>query len=194
MDTSFRRRFLISASGLIIALAGLGRFLNFIEKRSGVALPDPLLQQFRPLDMTWLIFLIIYVCLIIALIHLAREPHQLMLTLHAYILLVAVRIVSMFAVPFDPPPLLIPLTDPFVEFMSSGTLTRDLFFSGHTSTLFLLFLTARGRGLRIFFLICTSVVGVSVLIQHVHYSIDVLAAPFYSYTCYRLSTVLNQTG
>jgi hypothetical protein len=114
-----------------------------------------------------------------------------MLAMQAYILLASLRMLSMYLLPLDPPPLLIPLTDPFVESLSSGTLTRDLFFSGHTSTLFLLFLTASGRNLRRFFLFCTIMVAICVLIQHVHYTIDVVAAPFYSYASYRIVAILT---
>ena len=56
---------------------------------------------------------------------------------------------------------------------------RDLFFSGHTATMTLLALAGRGRwrwvlgGL-------TVAVGLLVLVQRVHYSYDVLAAPFFA--------------
>ena len=47
----------------------------------------------------------------------------------------------MYSLPFNPPPEMIPLNDPFVQFFGSGKLlTKDFFFSGHTATLFLLFL------------------------------------------------------
>ena len=191
-DNADRRRFLSTLAGLVIVVYSLSCFLDFIEARSGVVLSDPLLQLFTPVDVTWLTFLIIYISVIIAVIFLALEPHRLIVALQAYMLMVIVRMLSMYVVPFDPSPLLIPLTDPFVESLSSGTLTRDLFFSGHTSTLFLLFLTANSKQLRVFFLLSTMMVGICVLLQHVHYTIDVLAAPFYSYTCYRLSILINR--
>jgi len=47
----------------------------------------------------------------------------------------------MYSAPLDAPERLILLNDPFVQFIGSGeALTKDLFFSGHTATLFLLFL------------------------------------------------------
>ena len=187
---NFRFRFSITAAGLLMAAYILGAFLDYIETRSGAVIKDPLLGIFQPVDLTWLTFLIIYLSVIVALISLAREPERLMLAMQAYILLASLRMLSMYLLPLDPPPLLIPLTDPFVESLSSGTLTRDLFFSGHTSTLFLLFLTASGRNLRRFFLLCTIMVAICVLIQHVHYTIDVVAAPFYSYTSYRIVAIL----
>ena len=173
-------------------ITGLSGFLDFIERRSGVILTDPVLALFTPVDVTWMTFLVIYLSVILAIIFLSQEPRRLMVAMQAYILMILMRILSMYLVPLDPPPLLIPLADPFVESLSSGTLTRDLFFSGHTSTLFLFYLTAEGKLLRRMFLIFTLLVGFCVLIQHVHYTIDVIAAPFYSYTCYRLSMLINR--
>jgi len=191
-DKTFRRRFIFTVAGMVLLVYGFSHFLDFIEGRPGVVLADPLLQTFAPIDVTWLTFLVIYISVIIALLFLALEPRRLMVAMQAYMLMVTARALSMYFVPLDPSPQLIPLADPFVESLSSGTLTRDLFFSGHTSTLFLLFLTANSRRLRVFFLIGTVIVGFCVIIQHVHYTFDVVAAPFYSYTCYRLSILLNR--
>jgi membrane-associated phospholipid phosphatase len=114
---------------------------------------------------------------------------MLLVALQGYTLMVSVRILMMWSVPLEPPRGLLPLVDPFVQLFGSGTVpTKDLFFSGHTSTLFLLFLTARGRWLRLAFLLCTITVAVAVLLQHVHYSIDVFVAPFVAYGCYRVAS------
>ena len=177
---------------MILVIPGLSAFLDFIERRSGVILADPVLQLFTPVDVTWMTFLLIYLSVILAIIFLSREPRRLMVAMQAYIIMILMRMLSMYLIPLDPPPLLIPLADPFVESLSSGTLTRDLFFSGHTATLFLFYLTASHQLLRRIFLLFTILVGICVLIQHVHYTIDVVAAPFYSYTCYRLSVLINR--
>ncbi|MGB2958557.1 MAG: phosphatase PAP2-related protein, partial [Bacteroidota bacterium] len=107
--------------------------------------------------------------------------------LQSYVVMVGIRMVAMSLVPLEPPPTMISLTDPTVEYLGTGTLlTKDLFFSGHTSTLFLLFLSAQIRWQKGMFLVCFVVVAVCVLIQHVHYTIDVFAAPFFAYGAYRL--------
>ena len=168
-----------------------GKFLDYIELRPGSILEDPLLNLFAPIEVTWFTFGIIYVSVIMVLFHLSWQPIQLLTTFQAYIFIAISRILSMYLIPLDPPPLLIPLEDPFVQSVSNSVLTRDLFFSGHTSTLFLLFLSSTGRKMQLFFLVCTVLVGMLVLVQHVHYSIDVVAAPFYAYTCYKLSSFLT---
>lgn len=78
------------------------------------------------------------------------------------------------------------MKDPFVQLFDTGVvLTKDLFFSGHVATLFLLLLTARHRVPRAAFLLATVVVGAGLIWQHVHYTIDVLTAPFIIFACYR---------
>ena len=175
----------------IILILVYGRFLDFIEGRPGSVLADPFLNSFSPLEVTWFTFGIIYISVILTLIRLSFQPSQLLITFQAYILIAMARMASMYLTPLDPPLLLIPLEDPFVQSVSSGVLTRDLFFSGHTSTMFLLYLSCTNRRMKYFFLIGTILVGLLVLIQHVHYSIDVVAAPFYAFTCYKISSYLT---
>lgn len=187
----FRIYFIITLVVFFIIIFVYGSFLDYIEARPGIILTDPVLYLFSPLDVTWYTFSIIYLSVVVALVHLSWQPHQLLITFQAYSFIALARMASMYLTPLDPPPLLIPLEDPFVQSLSTGVLTRDLFFSGHTSTLFLLYLSSTGRNMKIFFLICTILVGLLVLWQHVHYSIDVLAAPFYAYSCYKVSSFLT---
>ncbi|MFZ2325207.1 MAG: phosphatase PAP2-related protein [Ignavibacteriaceae bacterium] len=172
---------------LSIVISALTNFLNFVEVRKGVALPDPILNLFKPVDLTWLIFALIYVSLIAGIISLAKNPKRLLFTVQLYTLMVAVRIVAMYLLPLEPPVKMIVLNDPFVEYFGTGqTLTKDLFFSGHTATLFILYLVSENKMMKIVFLISTIAVAISVLLQHVHYSIDVFAAVFFTYACYKL--------
>jgi len=171
---------------LAAILATLTNFLNYIEKRQGVVLPDPILYLFEPLNFTWIIFALIYVSLIVGVATLFNNPKRLLFAVQLYTLMVAVRIVAMYLLPLDPPAKMITLNDPFVQFFGTGqTLTKDLFFSGHTATLFILFLVSENKRIKTVFLISTIAVGALVLLQHVHYSIDVFAAIFFTYACYK---------
>ncbi len=181
-NRKFRVEFVITFLLLIFILRTLASFLNFVEARDGVTLNDPLLNLFEPIDLTWLTFGLIYVSLFTALYFFIKKPALLITALQSYILLIAFRIIAMYFLPLNPPNKMISLSDPFVEFFGTGQLlTKDLFFSGHTATLFLLFLLAEKKQLKVFFLVSTIIVAVSVLSQHVHYSIDVFAAPFFAY-------------
>jgi hypothetical protein len=64
---------------------------------------------------------------------------------------------------------------------------NDLFFSGHTAAPFLAFLIFRETTFRYFFLISSFIMGATVLLMHVHYSIDVFSAYFITYTIYVVS-------
>lgn len=194
-----QRRFRLQAAlafpALALALAALSRFVGWVERRPGATLSDPVLALVRPRDVTWLTFAVIYAGLAAGLVLLLGRPRRLVAAAQAYVLMVALRVLAMWAVPLDPPPGLIPLRDPLVELFSTGrTLTRDLFFSGHTATLFLLALAAPGRPSRAFFLGCTAAVAGCLLLQHVHYAVDVLAAPLAALASWRAAIRLWPDG
>lgn len=185
--SKFRIQFFLTIFFLLLALFVYRKFLDFAEARPGVVIPDPILNLYNPIDLTWLIFGLIYLCLIIGVFVLAKKPDKLLLAFQTYTAVVIVRIIAMYLVPFEAPEKLIVLKDPFVEMFGSGeSLTKDLFFSGHTTTLFMLFLVVESKKLKYVFLISAIVVGVTIVLQHVHYVIDVFAAPFFTYTCYAL--------
>lgn len=67
---------------------------------------------------------------------------------------------------------------------------NDYFFSGHTGLPFLFFLLTPWPPLAITFLVGSIIMGIAVLLMHVHYTIDVLAAPFIVYSIFVLSQIL----
>jgi membrane-associated phospholipid phosphatase len=182
---SLQHQLIFSVIILAVVLFFYSGFLNYIETREGFSFNDPFLSLFNPINLTWLIFISIYLSLLTGIIILIRNPLRLVLALQIYTLLILVRMIAMYSVPFNPPPAMIPLNDPFVQFFGTGNLlTKDLFFSGHTATLFLLYLVIDKKPFKRIFLLLTIVVAVSVLLQHVHYFIDVFAAPFFTFGCY----------
>ncbi len=65
------------------------------------------------------------------------------------------------------------------------------FFSGHTGfPLLMALIFWKKRVLRYLFLTISAVFGISVLLAHVHYSIDVFAAPFMTYSIFKLAEYL----
>jgi hypothetical protein len=189
----FKIRFLITLILLGFVLFSLARFLSVNEHSPGFEFNDPLLNLYPAVNVTWLTFGLIYLGLIIAVGLLAFHPRELIIALQSYTLIASFRLITIFFLPLNAPSGIIPLKDPFIEFFGNGnTLLRDLFFSGHTATMFLFFLTSPSRKLKVIFLICTVLIAICVLAQHVHYSIDVIVAPFISYTCYRIICLINQ--
>jgi len=191
--TKRRKELILTVIFLAVILYIFPNFLTYVEERQGVTLADPILELFNPIDLTWLTFGLIYISLIVAIYSFAAKPEILLIALQSYSLLVIFRMMVMYSAPLDAPERMILLNDPFVQFFGSGkVLTKDLFFSGHTATLFLLFLISDKKYLKIIFLICTVLVGIAVLLQHVHYTIDVLAAPFFAYVSYKIAAFINE--
>jgi len=182
-----RTEFIVTLMLLIVLMLTFSQFLQFIEQRKGVSLPDPLLINFNPMDLTWLTFALIYISLILFLFGNIKDPHKVTIALQSYGLMVVFRIIAMYLTPLESPATLLILDDPFVQFFGKGEiLTKDLFFSGHTGTLFLLSLLSENKILKSIFLTSTLLVGVAVLLQHVHYFIDVFVAPFVAYGAFKI--------
>ena len=138
---------------------------------------DPVFHWFKAVDLNIVIFALIYGSLISGIVYLVRSnPRGLVIALQTYSLTIIVRMAMMYIVPLDPPIGTIDLQDPLVFIIGTGTkITKDLFFSGHTATLF----------------INTLLVAVFVVLQKVHYTVDVMVAPFVAYGAYRFVSFLN---
>ena len=93
--------------------------------------------------------------------------------------------------PFAVWPALLAILNPLkaIGANSAGVyLTKDLFFSGHIATTFLLYLFSRrfGKASRVFLALNLSTLLV-VLLAHLHYSIDIIAGYSITYPVYRAS-------
>ncbi len=186
-SSRFRIQSIVSLAALFLTLGFMARFLSYIEGRPGVTLHDPILSMITPENLTWLIFGLIYTGLAMAILSLSSKPKDFILTVQAYTLMVWIRIIMMSLVPLNAPEGLIVLQDPLVQLVGDGAApTKDLFFSGHTSTMLLLYLVTKTKWLKTTLLAFTLVVAVCVIWQHVHYVIDVAVAPFVSYGAYRM--------
>jgi len=183
-------RFQSALTLLILALLGVSipPFFRYIQSTPGYIINDAILNLLPVQDFSLSIFLLIYSVILLTVINLSTHPILFLKCIQAYCLLVLIRIFCLYMVPLDPERLMIPLDDPFVGrlFYNGTVVTKDLFFSGHVSTMFLFFLAIPFRSLKYFFIVATILVSVFILIQHVHYTIDVLVAPFVSWVSYRV--------
>lgn len=172
---------------LVTTLMFFTHFINAMEARKGVELNDPILKLFYPISLSVFTFSFIYFSIFLGLINFLIEPTQFIFALQVYTLLVIIRIITLYLTPLNAPENMIPLVDPIVKNLGTGQLlTKDLFFSGHTATMFFLFLISRNRKIKIFFFCGFIVIAITVLLQHVHYTIDVVAAPFFTYASYQI--------
>lgn len=172
---------------LLVTIRVCALVMNVIELRKGVSLPDPVLSSFEPMNLRWPIFVVLWGALLGSIYHLSHYPKFLIMSLQAGGLLLVFRTIALALVPLEPMTSIIPLNDPIVVGLGTGkTVVKDLFFSGHTAMIFLCALAARSSRWRILCLASTLAVGLGVILQHVHYSGDVYAAPFFAYASWRI--------
>ncbi|MCD6067870.1 MAG: hypothetical protein K0S33_2696 [Bacteroidetes bacterium] len=195
----FTTKFILSFLLLAALMYFLAWFLNYVEQRQGHVFYDPVLNFFRPRDVSDIIFYTTYGATLIALAYSFGSPYRVLHLCQMYSLLTVFRIITLFLFPLDPPSSIIPLKDAILE----GTVyndvgnVKDLFFSGHTATLFLFFFFTKNIILKWLFFVCALCVAVAVVIQHIHYSYDVLAAPLFAWFACKLvkrHSKLYETG
>ncbi|WP_052732729.1 phosphatase PAP2-related protein [Hymenobacter terrenus] len=178
--------------GLMLVLP---QFYHFIQGRRGQLLPDPLLALLPAYDMSGPIFALLYGSTVATLSFLAPRPQLLLRGLWAYCFLQLLRMATLWLVPLEPPVGLLVLHDPVIDHFFDVTtepIVRDLFFSGHTATMTLLMLVVRGHHWRWAMGLITVAMGTLVLVQRVHYSYDVLAAPLFAWLAYWLAEQVCQ--
>jgi len=184
----FRKKLIIGFALVIIIFAFFPFFFQIIEKRNGIVLNDWILERLVPYDVSIFVFIIIWATTLLILVRSVQEPDILIQLLWAYVFLCILRIISISIVPLDPPAGLLPMIDPISNaFYGKKYITKDLFFSGHTSSIFLNFLCLRKKTDKALALLGAIVAGLLLLIQHVHYTIDVIAAPIFTYLVYLLA-------
>lgn len=184
-ERSFRIKLVSWFVVAILTLTSLTIFFRYIEGRTGLHLNDPVLNALPAKDVSIPIFLLIWTNALLILLTFIKNPGVLLLFLIGYTILTIARMVTITLLPLEPPPGLIALKDPLSNlFYGARFVTKDLFFSGHTSTLLLIFYNLKNRKLKLFSIAATCLVGFLLLLQHVHYTIDIIFAfPFVYVTC-----------
>ena len=184
---SFNRNaavWVITLVALAFVASTLPSFFRFIEARPGNVPPDPVIAHLAPMDLSAPIFVVLYGAILWAVLSIAGKPSVL---LQAYLVLLLLRMISMFTFTLEPPADLIDLVDPVTQlfYPDDRPFRKDLFFSGHTATLALLAFAVPGPRIRAVLWIATFLVGAAVILQHVHWTVDVLAAPFFAWLAWR---------
>jgi hypothetical protein len=182
-NISFRSRLIAGLVLLLIVVVALPFFFHYIEQRQGYILNDTFLNALPASDVSIPIFAMIWSMVLLFIIRSLSNPSLFILYLFGFLFVCLCRILTLTLIPLNPPSDLIELQDPLSNFFygTKDFITKDLFFSGHTATLCLFFFCFQRKWDKVFALICTIAVGLLVLIQHVHYTIDVIVAPVFTY-------------
>lgn len=184
--TFFAGLFLIS-----VILICFPFFFQYIEQRKGAILNDIILTKIPSADVSIIIFGLIWSSAFFMFITAVKNPDVFLLFLLSYVQLCVIRILTIFFFPLEAPQGIITLIDPLSNhFYGVPFITKDLFFSGHTSTLFLMFLCQKNIFVKYYTLVASLCVAALVLVQHIHYTIDVVFAFPFAYICYLSSKKL----
>jgi len=181
-----KKGFLVCLLFSVIWIIGLLIFMRdyfqYIEARKGVVLKDWLVQKLPASNFSTYIFGILYSSVAVGLLYLFTRPLLLLRVLETAAIVFTTRLITMYIVKLDPPEGIIPLVDSVTTHLKCGgkLITKDLFFSGHTASLLILYLAIKNRWLKSFFLLALYVVILMLVWQHVHYTIDILGAIFFT--------------
>ncbi|HEV3414139.1 MAG TPA: phosphatase PAP2 family protein [Puia sp.] len=172
----FRQRLISAIALVVILLSVFPYFFQRIEQRQGILLNDPLLAYLAPHNVSIPLFILIWSLSTLTAIRAVQNPRILLVFLWSFLLLSIFRTLTILLVPLDPPTGLIGLADPLSNFFYGHDrfVTKDLFFSGHTSSMFLLYFCLTNPRDRKIALIVTFLVAFLLLVQHVHYTLDIL--------------------
>ncbi|NEU07823.1 hypothetical protein GZH53_05820 [Flavihumibacter sp. R14] len=188
----FKHKLLLGLGIFISLLNVFPIFYQYIEQRNGMMNHDVFLHMIPAIDVSIPIFIITWFMAILMILKAIKNPSVFITFLYGFIILNIARFISISLIPFNPPHDLIPISDPIANIFYGDTyVTKDLFFSGHTATQFLCFLCLKKRIDRILGIIATVLMGFLVLVQHVHYTIDVISAPVFAYLCYWLASKVH---
>ena len=190
----FRLKLILGTIILIGILLFIPQFFHHIESREGTVLNDWLLKKIPAIDVSLYIFIILYALIILFLVRMSRNTSICLTALWTFIFLCIARILSITLVPLNAPTGIIELADPCsILFYRSNVITKDLFFSGHTATLIIGGLCMQSKRDKLISFAAAVIVGVLLLVQHVHYTADVIAAPFFSWICWYLGKTVAKT-
>ena len=185
---------LLSASVLIFVAYLLEHFANlyaflYLARPTSNHVGDIFLDNIPVVNLNFLIVETAFVAIILGFFFVLSRPRYVLFTIKSLALFVAIRAVfiSLTHVGIYPDHVIIGLGffDQIYQYLNFQT---GPFFSGHTGLPMLMALIFwKELPARVVFLALSFVFGISVLLAHVHYSIDVLAAPFMAYGIFKLS-------
>jgi hypothetical protein len=115
---------------------------------------------------------------------LIKEPQKIPFTIKSIAVFILIRSISISLTHLAVPPDHSPLDNIF----RGITFENDLFFSSHTGLPFLMALNFwENKRVRLIFILISLIFGASVLLGHIHYSIDVFAAFFITYGIFHIT-------
>ncbi|MEN9729119.1 MAG: hypothetical protein RLZ91_236 [Bacteroidota bacterium] len=189
-DSRFRWQLILAIAVFAIFPWKADDYFQWIQQRDGIVMKDVILANIPAKNVSTPIFAIIYLSVIYLIVRIIRQPKQFLWFAWAFNLETIMRFASIYWVALNPPEGLVDLHDPIAELLIYGenlAITKDLFFSGHTATMvFVCYFLPLAKERKIA-LVLTSLLAILLMVQHVHYSLDILAAPIATWVAIQLA-------
>lgn len=161
---------------------------TYATESASLPVTDIILSNIRVFDVDLIFIYGPFVLFLIVAIIACYNPNKLPFTIKSIALFTIIRSIFISLTHLGPFPTQAITTGG--NFISKFTFGGDLFFSGHTGIPFLMALIFwQNKQLRYFFLAYSIFMGTVVLLGHYHYSIDVLAAFFITYSIFHISVL-----
>ncbi len=197
LKTLLTRRYRSSlfAAGVLLFFAYLlEHFANiyaftYLLRPSSAPVGDIILDNIPVVNLNFIIVEMALIAIVVGALFVLSRPRSVLFTLKAVALFVAIRAVftSLTHVGIYPDHI-VPGLGSFDALYRYLNLQTGLFFSGHTGLPILMALIFwKEKPVRVVLIALSGVFAVAVLLAHVHYSIDVFAAPFMAYGIFKLA-------
>lgn len=164
----------------------------FSDRKMSNFVHDIFLDNTSAIDLTGAIIEGAFSIIVISVLLVLSRPKTLLFSIKAVSLFVAIRAAFIAMTHLGIYPSQIIPSDGFFESIYTDLgIGAGFFFSGHTGLPFLMSLIFwKDVFWRYSYLLISIIFAVSVLFAHMHYSIDVFAAPFITYTIFKISEYL----
>ncbi|MFH1178373.1 MAG: phosphatase PAP2-related protein [bacterium] len=167
--------------------------LSYSSRPTSTYVGDLLLDNLPVVDLNFIIIEVALFAIVITVLFVVLfRPRYILFTLKALALFIAIRALFMSLTHMGIyPGHITPGSGFFDAIYSYFNMQTGFFFSGHTGMPFLMALIFWKKPLeRNLFLLLSFVFAIAVLLAHIHYSIDVLAAPFMAYGIFKIARYL----
>ena len=191
-NKDFIKSFILAFLFLIISL-----FVNFYAatyatKVASTPVTDIILSNIRVYDVDAIFIYGPWIFWLFVTFIMFSRPYRIPFVLKNIALFVLIRSIFITLTHIGPFPTAV-LVDS-TKFITSFTSTGDLFFSAHTGLPFLMALVFWKEKILCYIMLAASVFfGAVVLMGHLHYTIDVVAAFFITYSIYSLACIFFKT-
>jgi hypothetical protein len=186
LNKTFRMYLITTILLFPVVLFSTHCLFNYIQDcKGGIVLNDWVLKEIPPRDVSVPITFLMTSVILLCILRFIPKPKVFVTAFIAFNFLLVTRIITISATRLIAPTGLIELKDPIGNILYGARfINRDLFYSGHTATLFTLYLCSFKKTDKYYILFAVISVGILLLVQHVHYTVDVVSAPFFAFGCF----------